>query len=111
VTAAWVGALAAVVAVVLAGPARWAWRLLRGTSRFLDDWAGHGERPGVMDRLAAVERNIVEVRTQIRPDHGHSLRDVVHRTASDVADVKTDVAKLASRVELFEHQREDRDKP
>ena len=117
-SAAWVAAACAVVSLVLARwPGRWIWRLLRGTMRFLNDWTGEparkgvDTRPGVMERLQSVEKIVTEVRAETRPDGGPSMRDVVHQTSRDVADVKADVAKLAGRVELFEHQRKDRDDP
>jgi hypothetical protein len=117
-TAGWFALMAAGGAALL-GILTWAAKTARGMHRrvtdFLDDWAGQPARkgvdgrPGVMERLQDVEKIVTEVRAETQPNGGHSLRDVVHRTAADVLDVKTDVAKLAGRVELFEHQREDRD--
>ena len=91
-------------------------KMHRRVTNFLDDWAGQpprpgvDARPGVMKRLQDVEKIVTEVRAETQPNDGHSLRDVVYRTASDVADVKDTVAMLSGRVELFEHQREDREK-
>jgi hypothetical protein len=119
-TAGWAGVLVAAVGVILvpaAWCARWAWKLMMRTRDFLDDWAGsparHGvnARPGMMERLQRVERVTDEIRAETRPNGGNSLRDVVHRTAADVAAIKGDQAAMRARVELFEHQREERDEP
>ena len=99
----------------LAWALRWAWRILARTTRFLDDYFGEPSReglparPGVMARLQKVEDIATEVRAETRPNGGNSLRDFVHRTAEDMAEVKASLASLTGRVELFEHQREDRD--
>jgi len=116
--AAWAGVILAGVGVLFI-PARWAVRLLLRTHDFLDDWAGQPARPGVsahqgvMARLAAVEEDTQAIKAETKPDHGHSMRDIVHQTSRDLAEVKDDVAAMRSRVELFEHQREERaeDKP
>jgi hypothetical protein len=107
---AWVTAAVALVCAVcglVAWAGRWAWRILRRTTRFLDDYFGEpahdglAARPGVMTRLQTVEHIITEVHGQVFPNGGTSLRDLVHQTA-------TDVSALRGRVELFEHQREGR---
>jgi hypothetical protein len=117
VTAGWVTAAVA-LAVALAGLAGWglrvAWRLVSRTIRFLDDWAGEparpgvAERPGVMARLQSVEQSLASVLAETKPNGGSSLRDVVHRTAADVADIKYDQIMMRQRMELFEHNREER---
>ena len=117
-SAAWLTAftaLAAAVGALLAWGGRVGWRLITRTLNFLDDWAGEAPRPGVaarpgvMARLLAMERAVAEVRAETKPNGGSSLRDVVHRTANDVADVKTDVGELRRRVEQFERERERRE--
>jgi hypothetical protein len=109
-------AAATVVAGVAAWCARWAWRILMRTTRFLDDYFGEparpgvAERPGVMARIGAVEKSVAKVLAETQPNDGHSMRDLMQRTAHDVSDVKTDLAALRARTEVLEHQREDRDK-
>ena len=115
---AWLTAFTALAAAgggLLLWSGRLGWRLVTRTLNFLDDWAGEPPRPGVearpgvMARLQDLEAGLARVLAETRPDHGHSLRDVVHRAAGDVADVKTDVGELRRRVELFEREREQRE--
>ena len=99
----WISAFTA-LALAVFGCAGWvtrrAWRLLRGTAHFLDDWKGEPARdglparPGFMARLTAVEESIEHIRAETQPNHGKSLRDVVHRTAEDVAAIKADQAAI-----------------
>lgn len=116
--AAWVTAataLAAAVGGLLLWSGRWAWRILSGLRDFLGDWGGQPPRPGVearpgvMSRLQAVESKLARVLAETQPNHGHSLRDVVHRTADDVADVKDQMTRLTGRVEQIEHARQTRE--
>ena len=104
---AWIGATAAAVGAVLAAkPLRWAWRLLSGTHEFLADWGGRLEHnglpatPGVMARLAEHEKLLGKLVAETQPNGGSSLRDVVARTAADVADVKEEQARLRTQIEL-----------
>lgn len=122
---AWITAAVALGTALLgifAFCARWAWKLLMRIVRLLDDYFGEPERegvparPGVMVRLKSVEDSLVHVVTETSPNGGKSIRDMVDRTAGDVAEVKTDVAtldgkvtQLAGRVELFEKQRAGRE--
>lgn len=75
---------------------------------FLDDWQGtdgrpgHEPTPGVMQSIAKLRAQIAAISAETMPNGGNSMRDIVHQTA-------TDVAQLRARMELFEHQREDRD--
>lgn len=132
VSAAWLTALSSlglVVLAVLGWVTRHTWRFGSRAMQFLDDWAGHPPRPGVearpgvMARLQAVEDAAAraeaaasQVLAETKPNHGHSLRDVVHRTANDVADVKAEQAAMRAeqqamrkRMEQLEQQRQKRD--
>lgn len=90
-------------------------KVIKRTMRFLDDWNGEPQRdgvkprPGVMARLGSVEDIVTAVQAELTLNGGSSMHDVVVATAKDVVTVKEDVARLSSRVELFEHQREKRD--
>jgi hypothetical protein len=94
---AWITAALALAAAVL-GCLAWAgrkvWRTFRRTQDFLDDWGGHEPRPGVearpgvMERLQTVEFILGEVRGQVFPNGGHSMRDDLNTLRSDVADIK-----------------------
>ena len=122
---AWVTAAIALGTVVVTGIGfcvRWFFRLLMRIVRLVDDYLGEPARegvearPGVMARIQSVEKSVAHVVAETSPNHGHSIRDTVHRTANDVADVKNDVAQLdrkvsnlAGRMELFERQRAGRE--
>jgi hypothetical protein len=95
--AAWVTAaasLALAVGGLLVWCGRWAWRILREVSHFLDDWRGEparsgmAARPGVLARLASLEDSVTAVRTEVSPNHGKSIRDVIHQTKRDVDAIK-----------------------
>ena len=115
---AWLTALVALAVAVfgfLAWGARWAWRILRSVSHFLDDYAGQpardgmAARPGFMARLASAEEALAHVVAETTPNGGRSLRDVVARTAADVADIKQDQASMRARIEMWETQRAGRE--
>ena len=109
--------------------ARWAWKLGTRIMRFFDDYFGTPAhdgvpaRPGVMSRLQSMEQNVRVISDETKPNGGTSMRDLVHRTADDMVEVRkciTDVSEkvahntdaithLTSRVEFFEQQREHRE--
>ena len=81
----WGGAISALAAVGTI-----AWRGLRGVlhlgrrvNDFMDDWAGEEERPGVparpgvMERVSAIEARLQRVEHELYPNSGGSLRDAV----------------------------------
>jgi hypothetical protein len=105
----WVAALAALAGLLGAFAlwlARLLWHTLQRTIHLLDDYFGRpadGDvpaRPGVMARLGALEGLVQEIRAETQPNGGSSLRDVVHRIAADVADVKDEQARLKTQIEL-----------
>lgn len=115
---AWIVAamtLATAVTGLMAWFARSAWRILRQVSHFLDEWKGEAAhdglpaRPGVMVRLGSVEETLARVLAETKPNHGHSLRDVIGRIESDIAGIKDHQAALRGRIELFETQRAGRE--
>ena len=107
---AWITTVVA-LAVAAAGCFGWiishAWRVLRRVTRFLDDYAGEPARdglparPGFMARLASAETLIGKVLAETQPNHGTSLRDVVHKTAEDITEIKSDQAALRVEVEIL----------
>ena len=104
---AWIGAAAAAIGVALAAkPLRFAWRLLSETRDFLVEWRGRPEHnglpatPGVMARLAEHEKLLGKLVAETQPNGGSSLRDVVARTATDVAGIKDEQARLREQIEL-----------
>ena len=116
--AAWLNAFVALAVALFGGIAwagRWAWRILRRITHFLDDYAGQPARdgmparPGFMARLASAEESLAHVVQETKPNHGTSLRDMVVRTAHDVADIKQDQASMRTRIELWEHPRAGRE--
>jgi hypothetical protein len=119
-TASWLGAIAAaaavVVAVVARWPGRWLWHLLRGVWEFLEDWKGEPgrpgvpARPGVMERLQNVEKIGTHVLAETQTNGGSSMRDDIAGIAVDLAHVKDDLKTLTGRVELFESEREVRER-
>ena len=113
-SAAWFSALTA-LAIAVAGVAawglRWAWHILKRTTHFLDDFFGEPARdglpatPGVMARLHSMEEIVAGISMEVHPNSGHSLRDLVHQTAVDVAQVRADQTEMRRRMELFETER------
>ena len=93
----WIGTLCAVAGVLLAvKPLRWAYRLLIGTHEFLTDW------PKMKTDIAGLQKEVAEVKAETRPNGGNSLRDIVHRTADDVTEIKHEQARLRTHIELRE---------
>jgi hypothetical protein len=92
---AWVAAIVSALALILAArPLRWAFRLLIATHEFLTDW------PKMKMAIADLQHEVAAVKAETRPNGGNSLRDVVHRTAADVADIKDEQSRLRTLVEL-----------
>ena len=92
---AWIAAAASVAAVVISvKPLRWLFRLLIGTHEFIADW------PRMKADVTDLKNEVADIKAETKPDGGHSLRDVVHRTARDVVDIKDEQARLRALVEL-----------
>jgi len=103
---AWITAITA-VAVALAAlgvwGGRWAVRLLIGTHEFLVDW------PKMKAAIHGLQEEIAYIKAETRPNGGNSLRDVVHRTAEDVAEIKSEQAAVRVRLEVFDAGRAGRE--
>jgi hypothetical protein len=93
---AWVAALSPIVLAFLglgAWALRWAIRLLVATHDFLADW------PKMKTAVTGLQEEIAAIKAETRPNGGNSMRDVVHRTADDVAVIKDEQARLRVQVE------------
>ena len=122
---AWITALVAVAVAVISCAAwvmRYAWRVLRRTTRFLDDYFGEPghdglvARPGVMARLQSVEELVTKVAVELSrvavetmPNNGASLHDVVARIELALARAEAEQASMRARMEQLETQRVGRD--
>jgi hypothetical protein len=60
--------------------------------KFVDDWNGTDEKPGVVDRLAEgnarfdkIEEEIACIKAELFNNHGTSLRDAIDRIEKHVA--------------------------
>ncbi len=78
---AWVTILGeAVVAIgVLVAGLRVMLSIIHRIDRFLDEWNGTDNRPGVMKRLDTLEDGQVRIMREVMPNGGQSLRDKVDR--------------------------------
>ena len=103
---AWVAAIAALAGVllgVLGWLVRQLWRAFRTIEEFREDWKGvpaddnHVARPGVLQRMKALEAIVKDVQSQVHLNSGHTLRDVVTRTEAAVA-VNTEQLAAVKRV-------------
>ena len=76
--------------------------MLRRVGHFLDDYQGQPSRdgrpatPGFMGRLGSVEEMVAKVLQETTTNGGQSLRDVVQKTAADVADIKDEQGRVRS---------------
>ncbi|MBB6172166.1 ubiquinone biosynthesis protein UbiJ [Nocardiopsis mwathae] len=93
--AAAAGAVAAVGAFAMG--ARRVGRMVRRVVHLVDDLAGEPERagvearPGLMERVAALEERVEEVRHEVQHNNGGSLKDAVKRTEDAVHRLTTRV--------------------
>ncbi|WP_433252835.1 hypothetical protein ACQPYK_08520 [Streptosporangium sp. CA-135522] len=79
-----------VALAVLAGGAAVVAKLLSVIKRVhnaLDDWQGEPERPGVPARPGVMER-LAAIEAQLKPNGGHSTRDVVNRVEQTVRQIE-----------------------
>jgi hypothetical protein len=111
---AWITALLGLIAAVfgcIAWGFRWAWRVVKRVTHFLDDFLGEEARdglparPGVMARLATAEALLARLVAETQPNHGTTLHDFAVRTAQDVADIKQEQSAVRARLEHFESRR------
>ncbi|MFG3406500.1 hypothetical protein [Streptomyces sp. NPDC048142] len=102
----WGGAL-----TVLGGIGAALWRVGRGIVRtvrrmddFMGDWCGEEgrpgapARPGLMERVSAIEARLLGVEHELHPNDGGSLRDAVDQVNRRLVDLCPDRAAPARRL-------------
>ncbi|UFU05486.1 hypothetical protein [Ruania halotolerans] len=68
--------------------------------RFLDRLIGAPGRPGLLDRMAALEVQVQRIHTEVTPNHGGSMNDAVRRLErrqQEDVDRLTEHLKVAER--------------
>ncbi|MGA5819741.1 hypothetical protein ACPC54_18010 [Kitasatospora sp. NPDC094028] len=89
---AW-SAVGSAVAAALAWVGRWARRLTRTMDQFAEDWQGTAarpgvpERPGMMQRVGDLETVVADIKHELHPNSGLSLRDAVNRIETKLTDL------------------------
>lgn len=98
--AIWVGVLGGAVAAF-----KWVRPFLRKLIDFVDDVAGEPARPGVparpglMERLASVEGAVAQVKHEVLPNTGTSLRDSADRTEVVVGELSRSMDDVHSKLD------------
>ena len=91
----WIAAAGALITLVVK-----VWKPLKAFSDFLDDVKGEPGRPGVparpglMERVSAIESSLGEVRHEVLPNTGTSLNDSARRTEAAVGVLTESVQAL-----------------
>ena len=86
---------------------KWVHPFLRRIGDFLDDWngeqprPGHDGRPGVPERLAAIESEQKRVRKEVEHNGGGSLKDAVKRVEEQQARDRDVLDTLTNLVGAF----------
>lgn len=73
----------AVGVIAKAPPVRWVWR--HNVSEPLTDWHRRTTHEVVDARLAPVKKDIADIRAQVHPNGGNSLRDAVDKVVDQTA--------------------------
>lgn len=109
-------------AIAVGAAAAWiAKKLRRFNTRFdnfMEDWNGTEARPGVSrkpgvmerlsqqdDALKCIDSRVQAVESEINPNGGKSMRDIVHRVDGTLKHVKTAVDDVSNRVTALESSR------
>ena len=91
----WIATGCAVAAVALsARPLHWAFNLIQGTHDFITEW------PKMREAIAELRTEVAAIQAETQPNGGNSMRDFIHRTARDVADIKDEQVRLRTQIEL-----------
>lgn len=81
------------------------WKPLKAFADFLDDVKGEPARPGVqarpglMERVSGIEKSLSEVRHEVMPNTGTSLRDVGDRTEKKVDALTADMVSVHEKLD------------
>lgn len=59
-------------------------RAARRVSRFLDEFLGHGDEPGLVERVDGLAETVERIKAQVLPNGGSSLRDAVDQVRSEL---------------------------
>lgn len=104
--------------LVLGGVVKAAWKVIRRTGQFLDDWNGEPsrpgvpEQPGVLARMAYQDTEIAYLKAELSPNSQKSIKDTVNRidrnlvkvgdTAQEALDLShVNAAKLNQLIEAI----------
>jgi hypothetical protein len=70
-------------------------KFVQSVTRFMDDWYGTEDNPGVVERLAegntrfdVIEKEIALVKAELFNNHGTSLRDAIDRIEAAIINKK-----------------------
>lgn len=83
----------------------WFTRMPKKLVHMVDDWFGEEARPGVparpgvMERLQTMDDSIVQIQHEVNFNSGKSIKDAVHRTDENVAQVAGDVTEVAGKLD------------
>lgn len=90
------------------------WKLLGSLKDFMDDVkgeparAGVPARPGLMERVGSIETSLAQVKHEVLPNTGTSLRDAADRTEKKVDDIGPKVDSLTADMATV-HEKLDND--
>lgn len=102
-SSAWIGAIAAIGSLLLAvtalvaqrafSVAKWLWGVFKRIEQLIEDFNGASERPGVaarpgvLERLQAMDGDLATVKAELSYNSGSTLKDAVRRIDHNVADL------------------------
>ena len=106
----WVAVLEALAALVtVLGAVLFLWRQTKEqrqrNDRFDRDWYGEPERPGVvarpgvLEQLQTVRMEVGQIKAEVFPNHGGSIKDAVDRMDIRLETVEVDVKGLHERLD------------
>jgi hypothetical protein len=95
--------------VTVGGAALWAWTQAKTqrlrNDRFDRDWYGETERPGVparpgvLEQLYTVRTEVGEIKAEVFPNHGSSIKDSVDRMDLRLKTVELDIKGIHEKLD------------